>query len=358
MKTPLLLCVAAMLCCSASGLRAGEERLLSSLHADTDDDPVMRLSPAKVRVERESEAIPDPLVLASDPQDGGPAAEDPMARAVACRAEGDGLSGLAASLLEDAPRSVEPETVETTAADPFGQAPLPDATEGMRKQDAAISIQFSSEPVENEADDAPPPVDPAHVDALEADLAAARKRLEAAEEELRVTKDALEAARPERLEACRKRLAAAEEENAGLKRDLDETRTTLEAVAAALARRGAELDKVTEARDTALREAAAYRSAAQRKMAELHYNLGVLFQKNERYPEAEREYLDGLKFQPDDPDIRYNLAILYDEHLRDKEKAIVQYKAFLRLRPDGQEARAVREWLLMAEGDARYQENK
>ena len=80
-----------------------------------------------------------------------------------------------------------------------------------------------------------------------------------------------------------------------------------------------------------------------------HYNMALTYDRSKFYKNAAKEYLEALEIFPDDPDSHYNLALVYDDHLNDKSKAIRHYKRYLELRPGGSDARKVEYWIVRAE---------
>lgn len=81
----------------------------------------------------------------------------------------------------------------------------------------------------------------------------------------------------------------------------------------------------------------------------MHYNMGVVYAKEGRSGDAEREYLNALRIDPSDADAHYNLAILYENEIKDIGKAIRHYKAYLKLRPHANDVDTVRLWLISLE---------
>ncbi len=71
------------------------------------------------------------------------------------------------------------------------------------------------------------------------------------------------------------------------------------------------------------------------------------------YSEERKEYLKCLKINPDDANVHYNLAILYDDKLNLNEEAIVHYTRFLEIRPAGEDVHQVKRWILRAEQESR-----
>jgi len=60
---------------------------------------------------------------------------------------------------------------------------------------------------------------------------------------------------------------------------------------------------------------------------------------------AERDYLKALELDPASADIHYNLAVLYDEELENKSRAISHYTAYVELRPAADDVEEVKLWL-------------
>jgi tetratricopeptide (TPR) repeat protein len=81
----------------------------------------------------------------------------------------------------------------------------------------------------------------------------------------------------------------------------------------------------------------------------MHFNLAVAYDKTGLYGAEEREYLECLKLDPGDANVHYNLGILYDDKLNDGVKALKHYRRYLELRPSGEDAEQVKEWVLTAE---------
>ncbi|MCX5686545.1 MAG: tetratricopeptide repeat protein [Candidatus Omnitrophica bacterium] len=64
-----------------------------------------------------------------------------------------------------------------------------------------------------------------------------------------------------------------------------------------------------------------------------YYNLGVAYTQAKYYEEAIRAYESSLKFDPNNADAHYNLALAYDTIRDDRQRAIYHYRAYLKLRP-------------------------
>jgi len=82
-----------------------------------------------------------------------------------------------------------------------------------------------------------------------------------------------------------------------------------------------------------------------------HYNRAYEFDSNKRYDEAVVEYQEVLKISPNDADAHYNLALIYDDHLNEKRKAIQHYEEYLKLEPVAEDASQVASWIIRANKD-------
>ncbi len=81
----------------------------------------------------------------------------------------------------------------------------------------------------------------------------------------------------------------------------------------------------------------------------MHYNMGVVYAKEGRSKDAEVEYLNALRIDPSDAYAHYNLAILYENEIKDIGKAMRHYKAYLKLRPHANDVDIVKQWLISLE---------
>jgi len=79
-----------------------------------------------------------------------------------------------------------------------------------------------------------------------------------------------------------------------------------------------------------------------------HYNRAFELDYSERYYEAAVEYEEVLKINPNDADGHYNLALIYDDHLNEKRKAIQHYQEYLELKPTTEDATEVAGWIIKA----------
>ena len=68
-----------------------------------------------------------------------------------------------------------------------------------------------------------------------------------------------------------------------------------------------------------------------RETATMHYNLGVFYTKNKEYEKAIVEYKKALAIRPNDANAYFNLGYIYAERFNDRDKAIDCFRSFLRL---------------------------
>ncbi|MFH1189709.1 MAG: hypothetical protein V1682_03380 [Candidatus Omnitrophota bacterium] len=118
----------------------------------------------------------------------------------------------------------------------------------------------------------------------------------------------------------------------------------------------AKLKRAEQAATAARRKAKEVEKAPEELMAKLnkerldaHFNLAVIYEKNGLYRDAEREYIKCLRIDPKDPGVHYNMGILYDDKLNNNNKAMYHYNRFLALRPMGDTAERVRDWITKLE---------
>ncbi len=88
-----------------------------------------------------------------------------------------------------------------------------------------------------------------------------------------------------------------------------------------------------------------------RENADMHYNLGTIFLQNKQYKEAIKEYERVLELRPSDSETHYNLGVLYDDYLKDREKALYHYQKYLTINPKAPDAKKVETYILSLELD-------
>jgi len=148
-------------------------------------------------------------------------------------------------------------------------------------------------------------------------------------------------ARDQARDALRQRDAdvdAAREELRALTEERDALRERVAALEAERENSGTE----TAALRAELEQAIA---ATRRDRVTLAYNLGCVYKATRQYTRAEREFQRALQLAPDDAAIHFNLGILYDDHLNDRDKARHHYERFLELAPDDPDVPRVIQWL-------------
>lgn len=89
--------------------------------------------------------------------------------------------------------------------------------------------------------------------------------------------------------------------------------------------------------------------AGNREKQNMHYNMALVYARESKFSDAENEYLQALRIDPTDADVHYNLGILYDDELKQPEKAVMHYRRYLQLNPGGPDADRVRNWLMKLE---------
>jgi len=85
--------------------------------------------------------------------------------------------------------------------------------------------------------------------------------------------------------------------------------------------------------------------ANRREKLNMHYNMAAAYRAGDMMEKAESHYVQALKIDPEDAGVHYNLAILYDDEIKNKKKAREHYEKFLELAPDDKDAAQVVQWL-------------
>jgi Tfp pilus assembly protein PilF len=88
-----------------------------------------------------------------------------------------------------------------------------------------------------------------------------------------------------------------------------------------------------------------------REKRDMHYNMAAVYERDGRYREAEREYLQALEIDPSDAACHFNLGILYDDRLGDKRRAAIHYRRYLKLDPHSTDVDQVKSWLMKIDMD-------
>lgn len=76
-----------------------------------------------------------------------------------------------------------------------------------------------------------------------------------------------------------------------------------------------------------------------------YYNLGVDYLNNGQFVLAEESFKLVVNLNPLDYDACYNLGILYENYLGNKEKAQKYYQQYLNIAPDALDAQQVKGWI-------------
>lgn len=97
--------------------------------------------------------------------------------------------------------------------------------------------------------------------------------------------------------------------------------------------------------------------SAKKEDAKFYYNTALECQQTGDYKEALNNYEKALELDPLDPDIHYNIAILYDENLGENNKAAYHYRKYLELNPGAEDKSTVIHWIDEAEREASWGNN-
>lgn len=88
------------------------------------------------------------------------------------------------------------------------------------------------------------------------------------------------------------------------------------------------------------------RSSLVGETAKLHYNLGNYYFRNGEHANAAAEYKKVIFYRPDDADANFNLGLVSDDYLDDRQTAIFRYKRYLELRPHAVDHKKIRRRIL------------
>lgn len=182
----------------------------------------------------------------------------------------------------------------------------------------------------------------------EAERNALRARAERAEQAERKYREALQRIL-DRLPSLEKELVSLRDSMKRKETALSERERELEVLKAELDRREQRLIKAERMLTLLARTQMEVMTAADTEKRDLHYNMGVAYAREGRFQEAEREYLKALRLDPSDAATHYNLAILYDDVLGNKRRAVLHYRKYLSLSPHSEDVDNVRLWLMQAE---------
>lgn len=79
--------------------------------------------------------------------------------------------------------------------------------------------------------------------------------------------------------------------------------------------------------------------------SDLHYNLAVIYLKNNQYARAAGSLKKAVSLNPKDKNAYYNLAVLYEGYLNDKKQALEYYSRYLRLSSKAEDTREIKSWM-------------
>jgi len=86
---------------------------------------------------------------------------------------------------------------------------------------------------------------------------------------------------------------------------------------------------------------------------DIHYNLGILYLKRNDYFDAAQEFMQAVRLNPQDAEACYNLGILYEIFLNDKKMAVFYYRKYLEINPEAQDKGIVKSWIKELRKDER-----
>jgi len=86
-------------------------------------------------------------------------------------------------------------------------------------------------------------------------------------------------------------------------------------------------------------------SMLEKEVADMHYNMGVGFQKDNKPDEALKEYNAVLKIKPDDADTHFNMGLIYETIKNDRSKAIYHYTKYIDLKPAAEDVQIVKKYI-------------
>lgn len=81
------------------------------------------------------------------------------------------------------------------------------------------------------------------------------------------------------------------------------------------------------------------------KNSDLHYNLAVLYLKNNQFADAASSLKNTVSLNPKDKNAYYNLAVLYESYLNDKKQAFDYYAQYLRLSSKAGDTEEIKSWM-------------
>lgn len=102
-----------------------------------------------------------------------------------------------------------------------------------------------------------------------------------------------------------------------------------------------ESNKLAKERDALKKKMAEMEIAIKKERGTYHYNLGVAYAKSKLYDEAILEYNKALKWDPDNAEANYNIALLYKDVKDDQHEARRHFRQYVKLNPDASDKEEV-----------------
>lgn len=148
----------------------------------------------------------------------------------------------------------------------------------------------------------------------------------------------------ENIESLKSEKAGLEEEIVTLtgERDSNEYYKKWTETQETLAQAEATLEKTREE----LQYLSAEKESLEARNGRLHYNLGNVYFRKGDYEKAAFEFKTALHFLPGDKDVLYNLAVVYDYYLNNRDEAMSYYMRYLDQDPSAEDSAAVKERLM------------
>jgi len=153
----------------------------------------------------------------------------------------------------------------------------------------------------------------------------------------------------ERLPALEQDLAETQSREREKDAELSQREREMRALKTELDRREHRLKKAERVAALLAQARSEVRMVDNNRQRDMYYNMGVVFANRGQFREAEREYLRALRQDPTDADTHYNLAVLYDQNLKQYRQAASHYRRYLKLRPNAPDSNEVRLWIAAAE---------
>ena len=161
-----------------------------------------------------------------------------------------------------------------------------------------------------------------------------------------IKKEAEQAKLPlqENIESLKSEKAGLEEEITTLinERDASEYYRKWNESQEALSQAQATLEKMRQE----LQYLSAEKESLEARNGRLHYNLGNVYFRKGDYEKAAFEFKTALHFLPEDKDVLYNLAVVYDYYLGNRDEAMAYYMRYLDQDPSAEDSAAVKERLM------------